>query len=145
MQIFLPYKSPLQVAKCLDNRRLHKQIVECNQIIKAIQGISEAWKNHPICKMYKDNLNFVILYKTILEEYKCKVDEQELEILSKKAIENIPSFITQEYLDVMKKRLYTKDKEHYCQFSNLGECDYNLYFVENKWKKYINGKVVNII
>lgn len=69
MQIFLPYTDIIEVAECLDNRRLHKQIVECKQIIKAITGESEAWKNHPIVKMYKDNVDFVYAYLSILERY----------------------------------------------------------------------------
>ena len=36
MQIFIPYPSPIDVAKCLDPRRLNKQILECDQIMKAI-------------------------------------------------------------------------------------------------------------
>lgn len=69
MQIFLPYADIIKVAQCLDKRRLHKQIVECNQIIKAITGESEAWKNHPVVKMYSKHLKFVYLYLDILQRY----------------------------------------------------------------------------
>lgn len=69
MQIFLPYLNIIEVAECLDKRRLHKQIVECKQIIKAIKGETEAWSNHPIVKMYKNNLEFVQAYLNILEIY----------------------------------------------------------------------------
>ena len=52
MQIFLPYKDVFETAKCLDNRRLNKQIIECRQILDAIDENSKASCNHPIVKMY---------------------------------------------------------------------------------------------
>ena len=33
MQIFIPYSSPIEVAKSLDKRRLHKQVLEGNWYI----------------------------------------------------------------------------------------------------------------
>ena len=43
----------------------------------------------------------------------------------------------------MKRRLYTKDKEFYKEFAHLGESEVNWYYVDDKWKYYKNGKVVN--
>ena len=63
MQIFLPYKNVFETAKCLDNRRLNKQITECNQILDAIDG-AKAWCNHPITKMYKGKC-----FRKALKEY----------------------------------------------------------------------------
>ena len=54
MQIFLPYKDIFKTAECFDNRRLNKQIIECQQILDAIDG-STSWCNHPIVKMYKEH------------------------------------------------------------------------------------------
>lgn len=51
-----------------------------------------------------------------------------------------PDFHTQDYFNNMKRRLYTKDKEHYKQWENLGESDVNWYFVNGKWIYYKNGK-----
>ena len=59
MQIFLPYKNPFDVAKCLDNRRLNKQIIECRQILAAIDGTSKAWSHHPVVLMYAHHRDFV--------------------------------------------------------------------------------------
>lgn len=53
-----------------------------------------------------------------------------------------PPFHTQDYYDQMKRRLYTKDKEHYKQWAHLGESDENWYFVDGEWRKYVNGKRV---
>lgn len=143
MQIFLPYKSPLQTAKCLDKRRLNKQIIECHQIMKAIKGETKAWKNLPICKMYCDNIDFIIAYTETLEAFKS--NSPKVKELDNKALFLLPSFITDEYYDVMKRRLYTKDKNYYSQFAQLGECEYNLYFVNGQWYKYINGVKIKIL
>jgi hypothetical protein len=37
MQVFI-VGSPLETAKALDNRRLNKQIIECQQILDALNG-----------------------------------------------------------------------------------------------------------
>ena len=42
MQIFLPYKDIFETAKCLDIKRLNKQIIECEQILNTIDGESRA-------------------------------------------------------------------------------------------------------
>lgn len=53
MQTFLPYPSFRESAKCLDNKRLGKQRVECIQIIKAINNPKYGWQNHPAVKMWR--------------------------------------------------------------------------------------------
>lgn len=54
MQTFLPYPDFAQSAKCLDNRRLGKQRVECLQILKALNDPSYGWQNHPAVKMWRN-------------------------------------------------------------------------------------------
>ena len=53
MQTFLPYPDFAKSAACLDRMRLGKQRVECLQILNALTGKSEGWKNHPAVKMWK--------------------------------------------------------------------------------------------
>lgn len=139
MQIFLPYIDIINVAKCLDKRRLHKQIVECKQIIKAITGESEAWKNHPIVKMYSNDLEFVKMYLGVLEEYWKNNGEvtKNLSLLNEEAKTKLPSFINNEYLATMKGRLYVKDSIHYANFAYCEHFGYqNMYFVNGEWKYY---------
>lgn len=56
---FLPYPSFIESAKVLDYRRLNKQILECDQILKAIEKENSGfqgkigWVNHPATKMWK--------------------------------------------------------------------------------------------
>lgn len=42
----------------------------------------------------------------------------------------------------MKRRLYTKDQEHYKQWAHLGTSEENWYFVDGEWRKYVNGERV---
>jgi hypothetical protein len=39
-------------AKCLDNKRLGKQRVECVQILDTLLRNKDSWKNHPAVKMW---------------------------------------------------------------------------------------------
>lgn len=60
MQTFLPYDSYVESARCLDDKRLGKQRVECKQILLAL-GVSvgehvpksSSWRNHPAVRMWR--------------------------------------------------------------------------------------------
>ena len=81
MQTFLPYPNFSQSAKCLDNKRLGKQRVECLQILQVLskertevvqrpnnQGIVVAvirntpWYNHPAVKMWRGYSECLVHY-----------------------------------------------------------------------------------
>jgi hypothetical protein len=53
-----------------------------------------------------------------------------------------PPFHTKLFLNQMKRRLYTKDNNHYAQWAHLGESQENWYWspTEQKIIKYVNGK-----
>jgi hypothetical protein len=51
MQTFVPYDNVIEIAQCLDYRRLGKQRVETLQILKALQQ-GGGWSNHPATKMW---------------------------------------------------------------------------------------------
>jgi hypothetical protein len=71
MQTFLPYKSFVNTARTLDNKRLNKQILECYQILKVISSNDPhaGWRNHPAVKMWRG-------YEKSLWNYTmCMVDE----------------------------------------------------------------------
>lgn len=141
MQVFVPFPSPIDVARCLDERRLRKQIIECNQILKAIRGESEAWKNHPVTRMYQPYLMWLHYYTLCLEDYLAE-DYFLAELDSKYSIEYRPPFLTQDFCDQHKRRLYTKAPNLYPQFAPYGTSDENWYVVDGKLLKYINGKQV---
>ena len=142
MQVFI-IGTPLQTAMALDQKRLNKQILETNQILDALNGKS-AWSNHPCTLQYRGYEEWLTDYKRCLTAYKNN-NNLEAFIAEQWCHQTRPSFHTQEYFDQMKRRLYTKDKEHYKQWNGLGTSLENWYWSqsENKFIKYINGKRIN--
>ena len=135
MQIFI-VGSIFETCQALDKRRLWKQILEARQIIDILLGKTQAWKNHPVAKMYKDDLEWLLLYLAVFEEY-WKGDLEAAEIISNGAEEIKPKFLhDNSYLENMKKRLFTKDNSFYSQWAGLGESYVNMYFVDGNWKYY---------
>ena len=73
MQTFLPLPSFRRSAKCLDNKRLGKQRVECKQILLCL-GISvgahapgkRGWQHHPAVLMWRDNVVALTAYSMIM-------------------------------------------------------------------------------
>lgn len=139
MQVFI-VGTPFETAMALDPRRLNKQIIECQQILDALNG-KKAWSNHPCTLQYKDHQRWLMNYMSCLIRYKCGEVERAATSSTWCELDRLP-FHTQEYFDQMKRRLYTKDKEHYSQWANLGESEDNWYFVDGQWRIYRNGKRV---
>lgn len=139
MQVFI-VGSPLETAQALDYRRLSKQIIECQQIVDALNG-KQAWHNHPCTLQYKNNIQWLLMYKGVLTTYRDKMFEQ-AEILNNHALKITPTWHNQAYYDQMKRRLFTKNPEHYSQWKNLGMSDINCYCVDGVWKYYKNGKLL---
>lgn len=147
MQVFI-IGTPLATAMALDRKRLNKQITECHQILEALNGAT-ARSNHPCVLQYRGYEKWLWYYLSVMEYYyliDCW-DSFSKECLRPFMINwNIlatqltPPFHTQEYFDQMKRRLYTKDPKHYKQWEHLGTSDENWYFVDEEWRKYINGK-----
>ena len=139
MQVFI-VGSTLETAIALDPKRLRKQIIECGQILDALNGNS-AWSNHPCVLQYKAEIGWLRAYKVCLQAY-INGHYNEASKVSEYATRITPDWHTQEYYDQMKRRLYTKDPEHYKQWDCFGKSDENWYFVDGKWRKYVNGKRV---
>lgn len=142
MQVFAPYPSPIDVAKCLDKRRLRKQIIECDQILKAITGESKSWKNHPVVKMYLHNSSWLKFYRDCLLYFQ-DGDIDWAQDRSDYADQLFrPPFLTESFCDQHKRRLYTKAPELYPQFAEYGKSEENWYFVDGRLRRYVNGKEV---
>ena len=143
MQIFI-LGTPYYTATVLDRRRLNKQIVECNQIVKAIKGESSAWGKHPVVKMYTSHLDYLKHYTSCLQNY--RDGNYELAMTESRKAELVrPSFVNSTLTNNMKRRLFTKDERFYSQFSEYGKSDINLYFVDGKYAAYQNGKKIEKI
>lgn len=148
MQVFI-IGTPLETAKALDNRRLNKQIIECQQILNALNGAKD-WSNHPCVLQYRGHEEWLNFYLDCLVYYRYYLCEEswgkqdsfiiKAHFCSRFAMDLRPPFHTQEYFSQMKRRLYTKDKEHYKQWVDFGKSEENWYFVNGEWRIYENGK-----
>lgn len=146
MQVFV-VGSPLETAMALDKARLRKQIIECHQILAAIHGEGKGWFHHPVVLMYSEpnSVRWLQMYADILEGY--LVGYNGLEIADREAREITPAFHTPEFIKQMKRRLYTKNPEHYKQWAEFGESQDNYYWSPGKcaWLMYRNGKLLETI
>lgn len=141
MQVFI-VGSPLETAMALDSARLRKQILETQQILDALNG-AKAWSNHPCVLQYRGYEFWLRCYKRVLEEVqKSGGASIRSKYFNYRANETTPYWHDQMYYDNMKARLYTKNPQHYAQFAEYGTSDYNLYYVDGEWRKYVNGKRV---
>lgn len=135
MQIFCPYPSPIATARCLSRKHLNNQCNEARVVLDAING-GEAWAHHPVVVMYNEHWRWLIHYRSCLIEYK-NGDMDAAELLSRLADEETPEFLTDGFCENMRRRLYTKNPEHYGQFfGELEPTEENWY-----WSPY-GGKII---
>lgn len=70
MNVFVPYSSILDCAKTIyEDRRFQKQILEIDQIVRAIEG-AIPWSKHPCVLMYKDHKEWLKLYRECFIAYR---------------------------------------------------------------------------
>lgn len=137
MQVFVVGEKPFETAVVLDKRRLNKQIVECGQILSAIEGKSKGWRNHPVVEMYRNNIGYLKTYLSVLKEYKNGNLAKAKELSDEMPCEMLPKFFCTEYFANMKSRLFTKDEKLYSKFAEFGKSYVNMYYVDEKWKHYV--------
>ena len=130
--------SPLETAMALDKRRLNKQIVECLQMLNAMEYKSR-WSNHPCTLQYREHKHWLFDYMQCLDAYR-NGDIKYAESISARCDLMRPSFQKEEFFNQMKRRLYTKNNKHYKQWEHLGESNQNWYFVYSEIIVYENGK-----
>ena len=144
MTIFI-INSPIYTASHLDSRRLNKQILECQWMINMKEGKTKP-SNHPAYLMYKNNIDWVKLYKQCLIEYRNYKKTNNIEFYSNalkysnQADKIKPDFMCQSLYDNFRKRLFTKNQEYYNIWKCYGISDTNYYYVDGNWLKYTNGK-----
>lgn len=131
----------------LDPKRLRSQIREAHIILAAIHGEGKGWIHHPVVLMYSEpnSVRWLQMYADILEGYLASYSG--LMELDKEAKEITPPFHTPEFIKQMKRRLYTKNPEHYKQWAEFGESQDNYYWSPGKraWLMYRNGKLLETI
>ena len=146
MQVFV-IGSPLETAMTLSPKHLRNQINEANIILAAIHGEGKGWFHHPVVLMYSEpnSVRWLQMYTDILEGY---LDGYTgLEIADREAREITPVFHTEKFLTQMKRRLFSKDPEHYKDWAEFGESQDNYYWSPTKraWLMYRNGKHLETI
>lgn len=139
MQIFVPYDDLYKIAECLDRKRLIRQISEAKMILDSIDRWDDesyiGWKRMPVTQMYKDNYSWLCFYIQCLEAYK-NSNFRDARILSYDAEKFKPNFLTEEFCNHHKSRLYTKDPIFYSKFKSFGKSYENWYIVNGELKKY---------
>lgn len=68
MQVFI-IGNALETAMILDNRRLNKQIIECQQILNALSG-NKAWSDHPCTLQYKEYEDWLYVLSNVVSCWK---------------------------------------------------------------------------
>ena len=144
MQVFV-VGSPLETAMALDKARLRKQIIECHQILAAIHGEGKGWHHHPVVLMYSEpnSVRWLSMYADILEGFLDRSTglieaDNEAKLIT-------PAFHTPTFVENMKRRLYTKNPEHYKQWAEYGTSEENWYWspTQQKWLVYRDGKLLH--
>lgn len=143
MNVFI-IGTPYETAQALDEKRLRKQIIECRQILDALNGKTKAWRNHPAVVQYEGYKPYLMNYLDCLQLFAKGELEQAKDISDVTDRWFKPLFHTEPYFDSMKRRLYTKDPVHYAQWADLGTSDVNWYWSEEEcgYIYYRNGKRV---
>ena len=145
MQVFV-VGSPLETAMALDPKRLRSQIREVHIILAAIHGESKAWCHHPVVSMYSEpnSVRWLQMYADILEGY--LNGAMGLIQADREARLITPEFHTEKFLIQMKRRLFSKNPEHYKDWAEFGESQDNYYWSPAKraWLMYRNGKLLEI-
>lgn len=128
MQTFLPCRSFVISAKCLDPKRLGKQRVEAYQLINAIekkkQGIKVGYANHPALLMWENNLDALKFYSDcMVGQWIVRGYKNTLPIYLKSALQvKFPDWLIDEekrnkLIESHRSNLLRKDKEYYSQFN----------------------------
>jgi len=117
MQTFLPYQSFYRSAQVLDPKRLSKQRVEAMQIIGIVSGTatSNAWKNHPAVRMWRDHLPVLkIYYNCICQEWIRRGYRQFMPLFrAEPGLWDYPPWLTPEFCLAHQSNLIRKFPEHY--------------------------------
>jgi hypothetical protein len=131
MQTFLPYPNIWASARCLDNRRLGKQRVECKQILLTL-GVdvgehrgnpASRWRNHPAVRMWRGHELALAEYAEIMcvawrqRGFKDTLRDQFHDAVCRLPYTPSPNWLGYDRLHAShRSNLLRKDVTHYGQF-----------------------------
>lgn len=119
MQTFLPYADFQKSARVLDKRRLNKQVLEASQILSALAGKTQGWRNHPATRMWRGYEEALRHYYNVCWDVATKRGVQY------KKLPRLPDEVSVEYPDWLyttdicrthRSNLLRKDREFYSVF-----------------------------
>ena len=142
---FILTNSPKTCVKLLDYRRLGKQRVEAQQIINALEKLSNGWTNHPVTIMWKDHIIGLKYY------FNCCVEEWIIRgYVNNMTLYDIPSFEDEKKIlpwfyynhqiqESFKASLLRKDPTYY---SAVISCDENYMHYGYIWIGKLNPEQI---
>lgn len=118
MQTFMPYSDFELVAKCLDNKRLNKQITEAKQILDIIEGrTTNSWANHTAVRMWIGYENALRLYvNTMINEWRSRGYNSHSSVAELYPVIMPPWISNSLVLISHRNSLLNKFPEHYSKF-----------------------------
>ncbi len=125
MQTFLPVRTYNESAYYLDPKRLNNQIVECLQILLALNNPRYGWRKHPAVKMWKGNEQGLILYaryccdrfqRTRQKDHKCAKLFKDLEKVTQHMYPIYPEWYNDTFCFSHAANLVRKFPEHYQKY-----------------------------
>lgn len=120
--------------KSMDNKRLNNQATELRLTLDCLYDLNGWWRQ-PLMHMYSGHQMWLEVYLQAIKAYKNKKYNQ-VTYWSNLGEAIKPVWFCEEFYNMHKSRLYTKDPEHYKQWSNLGTSYSNWYMVNGKWVEY---------
>lgn len=125
VNVFVPEEEFSKIASLLDDKRLYKQIVECKQILTALQakkaGDKIGYVNHPATKMWEGHDKALRAYQLVmLDEWlrrRWQTNLDEISLVEAQLDMVLPEWWGDEHIHLSHRaNLYRKDPEHYKSF-----------------------------
>lgn len=119
MQTFLPYVGFEDSAKVLDYRRLGKQRIEAKTIYNILTGKSKsnAWTNHPCCRMWSGFENALAsYYNVIVSEWINRGYKNTMEFIPIVGEIVMPDWLNDDFCSFHRSTLLHKNCEFYKQY-----------------------------
>jgi len=119
---FLPSPDFRYCARVLDDKRLYKQIVECKQMLLAIEannnGTKYGYQHHPIVKMWQRYSEALRLYQfTMLKEWTMRRYSFDIDANNINYYPKLPQWLGDEELHKSHRlNLLYKDYDHYSKY-----------------------------
>lgn len=145
MQVFISMPTFKESAKVLDSRRMNKQIMECNQIYRAIKGETDGWKNHCVTRLWWEYPEELMMFandcywELVQNRGGNPVKPYKWMSLKRPSKSEMPHFIKLDWwLSAMRSHLLAKDFDHYSKFNWTEEPKHGYYAINKygDWQGY---------